>query len=296
MTAFAELLKAIAALLWPGVALLVIGLYHREIRLLLSRIRKGKILGQEVELSGDLDALNVAATAAEAEVRALPPAPAVPSESAVATAAPDAIAERVLTVASSSPKAALLLLAAELERTLTQLLASLGVLGGRDFVAFAEGIAMLSRGGQIPPSLRSSVDLFYRLRNRLVHGKSADDDDIMRAIDSGLSILRALEGIPHERHYVYHPGVPIYSDPQCTQVIEGARAVILETQGPDTGARLLHAFPSTLTHFQKGRRVAWEWSRAHRFNEAWYRDPDTNAIAHAWSESSEFVGRHLDDI
>ncbi len=46
---------------------------------------------------------------------------------------------------------------------------------------------------------------------RSVHGHTASDDDILRAIDSGVTILRALQAIPHEVNIVYHPGVAIYS-------------------------------------------------------------------------------------
>lgn len=296
MTAFAELLKALAALLWPGVALLLLGLYHGEIRQLLTRIRRGKILGQELELTESLDELHRVTAAAATEIRALPPASPAATTSASPQSVDDSVPDRVLQIAASSPKAALLLLASELERTLTRLLANLGLLSGKDFVGFSEGIAMLRRGGGIPPSLGASVDLFYRLRNRLVHGKAVNDDDVLRAIDSGISIYRALEAIPHELNYVYHPGVAIYSDGACTQLIQGAKAVILETHSTDRTARSIRVFPSTRSHFQKGRLVAWEWSHEHQFGEAWYRDPDTNEPKHAWSGALEFVGRHVDDL
>jgi hypothetical protein len=295
MTAWAELLKAIAALLWPGVAFAVLALYHREIRRLLTRIRKGKFLGQEVELTESLDELRRAATAAEIEVPALPPAPeATPTEAPPADAV-GSVPDRVLQLAASSPKAALLLLASELERALTRLLANLGLLGGRDFVSFTEGIAMLRKRG-LPPNLGNSVELFYNLRNRLVHGRNVSDDDVLRAIDSGTSIFRALEAIPHEVNYVHHPGVPVYSDRACTQEVKGVRGVILRTHSPDADTVSLRIYPSTRSHFQKGRMVAWEWSHEHRFGEAWYRDPETGDCKPAWSASLEFVGRNIDEL
>jgi len=49
------------------------------------------------------------------------------------------------------------------------------------------------------------------------------------------------------------------------------------------------------THFQKGKRVAWEWITGNKWDESWYRDSDTNEIKYAWSGAMEFVGRHLED-
>jgi hypothetical protein len=55
-------------------------------------------------------------------------------------------------------------------------------------------------------------------------------------------------------------------------------------------------FPTTRTHFQKGKRVAWEWNMAKVWPAAWYRDPDTGEIKEGWVSAAEFVGRHLDDV
>src|SRR3984893_17916211 len=46
----ADLISAFASLAWPVVALAIVKWFRPEIRAILSRIRKGKFLGQEIEL------------------------------------------------------------------------------------------------------------------------------------------------------------------------------------------------------------------------------------------------------
>lgn len=148
----------------------------------------------------------------------------------------------------------------------------------------------------MPRHLAESVRSFWDIRNRLVHGYAASQDDILRAIDSGLTILQAIKAIPHEIHSVYHPGVEVYSDSEGKNLREGVKGVVLETTGPEGLSRRLQVFPTTRTHFQKGKKVAWEWNSSRVFDESWYKHPDTGKVTYGWSASMEFVGRHLEDI
>src|SRR5438128_11183202 len=50
MKAWAELLQAVAALLWPILAFVVLLVFRGQIQGLLNRLRRGKVLGQEIEL------------------------------------------------------------------------------------------------------------------------------------------------------------------------------------------------------------------------------------------------------
>jgi hypothetical protein len=47
----ADLISAFAALAWPVVTVAIVSSFRPEIRAILSRIRKGKFLGQEIELA-----------------------------------------------------------------------------------------------------------------------------------------------------------------------------------------------------------------------------------------------------
>jgi hypothetical protein len=293
----AELLTAIGSFLWPILAFTVFLAHRNEFRTLIRRIRKGKLLGQEIELGDSLDKLENSAKAAIIEVTAVPETrPELPPRSAVEVEREDTSVQKILEEAAKSPKAALLFLASEIERELRRLLASTGWHHGERVVGLKQGFDILSRTEALPPHVASSVRLFSDMRNRLVHGADATDDDVLRAIDSGVTILKALRAIPHEVNIVHHPGVEIYSDPEASQPIKGARGVILETTSPGGASKQLRILPSTRTHFEKGRRVAWEWSDAHSFGPAWYRDPATNEIKQAWHGSMEFTGRHLDEV
>ena len=47
----AELISAIASLAWPAVIIAIVWLFKTEVRALLSRFRRGKFFGTEVELA-----------------------------------------------------------------------------------------------------------------------------------------------------------------------------------------------------------------------------------------------------
>jgi hypothetical protein len=256
-------------------------------------LRKGKLFGQEIELNESLTKLELSATAAQTEVAALPAStfgtsPRMTSEEV------DPI-DRVLNLAAQSPKAALLVLASELEREVRRMLATMGLLQGRRVVPIRQALAELDRYG-LPKHVPSSLRLFWDVRSRLVHGHDASEGDILSAIDSGIAILRALNAIPHEVNVVHHPGVAIYSDAECTRLVPDAKGVILETTSPGGASRTLRIYPSTRTHFSKGTRVAWEWSDERTFGRTWYKHPDSGHVAVAWDSSMEFVGRNLDDL
>ncbi len=294
MTAWAELLKAIAALLWPTFAFMILFMYRKDLRSLIVRLRRGKLLGQEFELSESLDKLNQSVVSVAAEVQALPPADELTAKQL--TAPEGSVIDRVLDTAAQSPKAALILLSAEIERELRQLLGALGFLRGRENLPFQQAWKELGEWGGLPKHLLETVKLFWEARNRIVHGRAATDDEIIRAIDSGIILLNALKAIPHETNTVLHAGVPIYSDPACTKRIDGASAVFLETVSPGGAQKSVRVYPTTRQHFVVGKRVAWEWSDDNVFPQAWYRDPDTGEIRTDWRSSMEFVGRHLEEI
>lgn len=295
MESAAELLRAIAALLWPLFAFTGLLVFKPEIRRVLRRLRKGKILGQELELEDDLDRLELAAEAAEAQIAAVPPQAPTPLLPPGAPQPADAV-DRVLEEAGRSPKAALLVLSSEVEKETRQLVASLGLLKGRHNVSFQQAFQDLNAWAAMPVYVTASVKAFRDLRNKLVHGHDASEDDVLRAIDSGIMILRALRSVPKEMNLIHHPGVVVYADDTCTASIEGVKGVILETVSPGGASKHYRIFPTTKTYYRKGMRVSWEWASEHRFGEAWYRDPDTGEVKYAWTSSFEFVGRDLDAL
>lgn len=291
MKEFADFLRAVATLLWPIFAFSTLFIFKKEISEIIARLRRGKVLGQEFELSESLEKLDRSAVAAANEVASFPAPGTSASPEEPGT---DDEVRTILHEAARSPRAALMLLASDLEREARQLLASGGHHRGQRHVPLSQALKILSGG--LPGHIPSSLKQFWEVRNRLIHGRDAEPEDILRAIDSGITILKALRAYPQEVNVVYHPGVELFQDPACRKGLPDAKGVILETESPEGTSRVFRIFPTTRTHFQNGKRVAWEWNNELLWGPAWYKDPDTGEVKPAWSSSMEFIGRHLDEV
>ena len=193
----ADIIQALASLAWPGAALVIAYWFQVEIRALLGRLRKGKGFGIEFEL----DELRDKTEAAEAKA-------ALSSEvgrqedqriSASATVAERAEVEEVLREAARSPKLGLMLLASKIERAARELTETrLRDSSLRRPRTLREIMNRLVAEDLIPPETEEALSLFNRVRNRIVHGHDAEDDEVTRAIDSGIRLLRLLLHMPPE--------------------------------------------------------------------------------------------------
>lgn len=294
MKDYADLISAIASLLWPAFAFTALFVFKAQIANLIGRLRRGKLLGQEIELAESLENLEKSAVAVAQEVAALP-APEQTSTREVSNT--DDPVKAVLHEAAKSPKTALILLATEIEREARQLLASVGQLKGQRYMPLSQAMDVLGKQyGGLPSHVPSSLKLFWDVRNRIIHGGQAESEEILRAIDSGVTILKALQAFPREVNVVHHPGVTVYRDPLCQISWPDVRGVILETESPGGAQKSFRIFPTTKDHFRKGQRVAWEWSDQKSWGEAWYKVPETGETKIAWSSAMEFVGRPLDEV
>jgi len=294
MDHIAAIITAVASLLWPLVGFTAIFLFKNEISLIFGRLTKGEILGQKFELSETLGELKASAAAVAVETKELPKEELqIPTDDQFIIF--DQTIKSILRQAENNPKLALITLAAELEKQARQALATRGLLGGRPTVSISQALSELNQYG-FPPNLSGSLKLFLDVRNKIVHGATATDSDALSALDSGISILRTLNALPNTVNTIYHPGVDIFSDAECRHPINDAKGVVLETTSPGGAIKTRNIFPTTRTHFQKGKRVAWEWNSQKTWGAGWYYDPDTHDIKHGWDASTEFIGRHLDDI
>lgn len=61
MSEWAEIVKAFASLLWPILAFTFLFIYKDQLKDLMKRIKKGKLLGQEIELEEQLHQLESSA-------------------------------------------------------------------------------------------------------------------------------------------------------------------------------------------------------------------------------------------
>lgn len=241
-----------------------------------------------------IDQLSLKAESAAAQM------PALVSHKNVATATADAAGDdavrRVLEEIPRSLKGALLILGAELERELRELLWSSGWHQGVGKATITRSIEQLEKLGVVSSNLGGSVRSFLDIRNRFLHGYGVADNEVLRAIDIGLTILRTVLAIPSEENWVYHPGVDLYSDAEGRQKRAGIHGIVLSTTSPGGVTTGLRVFPTEKTHFKKGAKVSWEWNPGLVVGESWYRHPDTDAITYAWSSSMEFVGRNIKEV
>lgn len=282
---FATLLKALADLIWAIIAAGFLFAFRKEIRGLFGRLRRGKVGDIEIELDQLHQSAETAANETPAiatpEAKGLSPETSPPL-SPVPTTVPEG--------AAASPKLTVVLLAAAIERDVRAFVAATGRVQGRRLLPLHVELERL----ELPRPLISAVRQFWSVRNRIVHGYGATDDEAVRAVDAGISILATLRSIPREVNVVYHPGVELYKDPEGRQPITEARGIVLETTASDGKTKSLRVFPTTRTDYVKGKQVAWEWNPGKQWAETWYRDPDSGEIKSAWRGSMEFVGRHLD--
>ena len=146
---------------------------------------------------------------------------------------------------------------------------------------------------QLPNHTSAAYRLFAHVRNRIVHGSEASEQEILSAIDSGLVLYDALSSIPIEANVVAHPDVDIFSDPQAMQLSDGKGLIMKSTHAGNTTFRI---YPTTQRHYVPGMRLTWEWNMNRIWGNTWYRDPESGEIMPAWNSSAEFVGGNLDQI
>jgi hypothetical protein len=185
------IIQSIAALAWAGFAFTALFVFRSDISRALQRFRKGKIFGQEIEFGEELEKLEASGLRASQEVDALPP-----EERRMLNADQeerlDAVIKSILQQAATEPKLALITLWTEMEKQARQALATRGLLNARPAVAVSQALSELQQYG-FPPNLLGSLRLFDEVRNKIIHGGPATtDDDALRALDSGITILRAL--------------------------------------------------------------------------------------------------------
>lgn len=293
ISSLSELIRSIATLLWPLIVFFLIMRYNDEFRDLLKRLRKGKLLGQEIELDPKVRQLNVTIETAASET----PLQSIQKDSGEFQTGNTNAIEDILNEIKNSPKTALIKLSIQIESELRILLAQSGLLDISP-ISMRNSIKLLQERGALPPALTSSLDQFMQVRNMLIHGLDLGEsnENILSAIDSGIYILKMIRAIPHEINVVYATNVPVFEDAECKKIRPDIKALILETKSPGGARTSYRIFPTTRNNYIKGRPVSWHWNMHRSWGESWYRDPTTDEIKEAWTASAEFVGKHLDEI
>jgi hypothetical protein len=291
MRDLAELLRGLAALLWPLVAVVALWLFRDPLRDLIRRIRRARFAGGEIELDRRLAELQLTTEVLEATPL---PAKVEQADMALVDEAQEDMAAEILRTAASSPRAGLMLASSEIEREMRRVLAAVGHYPERPTGIGAMARELVRVAG-LPEAYAKAYEGFSDIRNAIVHGRGdVSDVEVLRALDVGLSLLRLTHRWPHERRTVLYTDLDVYFDAEGTRRRPDVTAVVLMFERPDRSEPELRAYPTTRDHFHPGQPVAWEWDMSRTWGESWYRD-SSGTVRYGWRESAEFVGRPLDD-
>ncbi len=266
-----ELILALAQLLWPIVTLIIVFVFRSDIAALLRRIRKGKLFGQEMELDPAVTEFREAVEEAKEEI---PESRVVEEQYEKEVQQLDRDEREVLEVAKVNPELGVIKLSSILEREIRVLAGSLGQIGQRSRTPATQLFRVLVDKGYLPVHTTKSLEIFWDLRNKIVHGHvPSDERNILKVLDIGLVLLKTIKSIPHEINVVYHPGVDLYSDPECTRIVEGVKGLILETTSPGKAEVFKRIFPTTRPeYYKRSKRVTWEWNLSRVWGQTWYID------------------------
>ncbi len=292
LTSIANLIEAISRFAWPVVAIFFLSFYRDSINKILSKITKLKIFGQEVELEEEIEELKQEVQEAKESV---------PTQDIAEFELNETLVRRkIIEESSRNPVSAIIMLASEIERTAREIMAGSGWLQKEHKLNVRQNFKSLIDKKRVPESVYSSFDLFWQIRNKVVHGVGTRDisqKELMKIIDIGLTLLNTLNAIPRERHYVKATEIDLYSDPDCTQLIENVKGIMLRNVAPGGIDERVQVFPTTkIRYYQIGQEVSWEWSFYNTWKDAWYIDPESNEKKLAWNSSAEFVGRHMSEL
>lgn len=256
-----ELLRVIAQLLWPLTIIVILIVFRTDLHKLLGRLRRGKFLGQELELEEETEKVEKQVEAAE---EAEPPKPLIdPAKDTFAQLSSlNAADQRVrdfLQEAAQDKLLALLRIWIAIEQEVRTIVATYGLLQFSSRPSVREYVRLLAQRKVVSQETADSITSFYKLRSRLVHGrigKTYRESELLALIDSGLRLLEILRRIPRQTYKV-SAVVPFFSDASATVRVEGALAVILDTTTTD-GSHAHAAYPTT-TPYDRGQILSWEW-------------------------------------
>ena len=218
MTAVGNVLHGIASVMWPVAIIVAAYLFRSEFAAMLGRVTHAKLPGVGVDLDRDLDRLQ------EATARLSKPQLELRERGVDDEADAESAENRILAEAAQSPPVALLTLSVELDRAIREILARMGnATLAENAASMVDAAAPLE--GLLPSDTLNALTQFLDVRNRIIHGgAAASPEEILRAIDSGLVVLRAIRAVPLETNCVYHPAYPstqIRNAPNCARVCSG---------------------------------------------------------------------------
>jgi uncharacterized protein YutE (UPF0331/DUF86 family) len=280
-----ELISVLSELLWPIITLIFVIMFKKEISSLLKRMKKGKIFGQEVEITEDLKRLETATSIA--------------SENIVEHSDYDEKIQRkrndeILKESIKDPVIGIVRVAREIETEVLSIVGAMGLLPANGSKSLRNLLKILEDKNVIAESVIRSARIFWELRNRAVHGREVGDaKQIIQILDHGINLLETLEKVPRSKFIVYKTDITLYRDPDCLIVRDDVKGVLLETKSTEGVHTSFDLRPTTKNYYQVGDVVSWEWSFQNKWDSTFYKNPDNDVITKAFDSSAEFVGRPL---
>jgi hypothetical protein len=153
-------------------------------------------------------------------------------------------------------------------------------------------LADLVQKGVMPAGVASNVTLLDQIRNAVVHGDGQiRKGEAFTAIDAGLDVLTALDGIPVQGYEVVRTGVPLYRDPDLTIPWRDSTGVIVRQHKPHGRKGKPQGPYPTHMDYEEGQIVGWQWSFGEPVREYFWKsenDERAGLIRSAW-----FIGEPL---
>lgn len=181
ISAYADLLKAFQ---WPLVALIVSVFFRHQIRSLISRIKSGELFGQKFQIADDLESLKAQVEEISKEATGVDLAFAKSTHEGEPASywerTTESIEREILEIASLSPRAAVMVVGAEIEQYMRWIAAQAeyDVRSGASVRILADAMV---KAGVLSLRARDSLDQFWKLRNRIVHEFAGDDKENLAA-------------------------------------------------------------------------------------------------------------------
>ncbi|MBB6482725.1 hypothetical protein [Spirochaeta isovalerica] len=279
-----KIIEAISTVLWPIITLIIILLFKSDISTFLNRIKRGTLFGNEIELADEIDDLREVVSKSKNEI----PEDRNPV---------DDYSQKIIEFSTQNPRTGLLELAIEIEKTVKNIMYSSGWYKSINIVSIPSSVDFLVKKGVIPKNTLSSLKIFWDVRNKIIHSRGkTSDQEIIKVIDIGLTLLRTLKIIPQTKHTVYNTNIEIYKNKECTIIDKDVVGIILEEKSPGKSITNYRIYPTKRRDYKVGLSLSWEWDMNTVFEDRYYIDPETHEKKCAWNSSAEFIGRDLEQL
>jgi len=280
---WAAVLGAVASLLWPAILVVALVLFRRQLRDFISRSDEiqtpiGTLRAQPLDpgpveqvkrqlpRSSDASSSDAATPEEEADTEdeSTSPEYAVPREAD--------ITREVLDLASRDVRVAFIRLLDSLEERIRDLAAASGAMDPHT-PRWQDLLDDLVEKGVIPRGVASNVTLLDSMRNAVIHEGYYWESEALTAIDGGLDLLTALDGIPIQGYEVVDPNVTLYRDPECRESWDVTGVIVRQQKsrgrrGPPQGP-----YP-TRKVYEPGDLVGWQWSFEEKPIDCFWPDSD----------------------